>query len=84
MRENWEEETGGATLPEKDLHCERLQALSVYQHHCLQVQVHHANLFTELQLESGGLQNSRQEPMVNPIEGLGLIQIDQHRLGGVF
>ena len=27
----------------------------------------------ELRFESGGLQNSRQEPMINPVEGLGLI-----------
>ena len=35
--------------------------------------VHHANPSAELRFESGSLQNSRQKPMVNPIEGLGLI-----------
>ena len=53
--------------------------LPVHLHHCLQVVVHHANLF-----ESNGLQNSYQKPMVNPIEGLGLIQIDQHGFGAIF
>ena len=37
------------------------------------VVVHHVNPFAELQFESGGLKNSRQEPMINSVEGLGLI-----------
>ena len=44
----------------------------------------HANPFTELRFESGGLQNSHQEPMVNPIKGFGLIQIEHGGFGTVF
>ena len=46
---------------------------SFHMHHCLMVVVHHANPSAELRVEFGSLQNSRQKPMVNPIEGLGLI-----------
>ena len=42
-------------------------------HHCLGVVVHHANPSAELRFESGSLQNSRQKPIVNPVEGLGLL-----------
>ena len=46
--------------------------------------VQNADPFAELRLESGGLQNRRQELVVHPIEGLGLIQIDQRGLVVVF
>ena len=46
---------------------------SVHLHHCLRVVVHHVNPSAELRLESRSFQNSRQKPMVNPIEGLVLI-----------
>ena len=45
----------------------------VHLHHRLWVMVQNADTFVELRFESGGLQNCRQEPMVHPIEGLGLI-----------
>ena len=35
-------------------------------------------------LKSGGFQNSHLEPMVDPIEGLELIQMDQRGFGAVF
>ena len=44
----------------------------------------YANPFTELQFESSSLQNSYQKPMVNPIEGLGLILIDQCGFGAIY
>ena len=43
----------------------------------MQLVVHHANPFAEPWFKSGSFQNSHQEPMVNPIKGLRLIQIDQ-------
>ena len=82
--EDIEKRRQGETLPDQTVGCKNLRALPVHLHHCLRVVVHHANPFAELQFESGGFQYSRQEPMVNPIEGLGQIQIDQHSFGAVF
>ena len=61
------------SLRSEDIDRECPRTSSVHLHHCLRVVVHHANPSAELRLESGSLQNSRQKPMVNPIEGLGLI-----------
>ena len=63
----------GAALPDRMFDREGLRTPSVHLHHCLRVVVHHVNPSAELRLESSSLQNSRQKPMVNPIEGLGLI-----------
>ena len=52
---------------------ESLRALSVHLHYRLKDVVHHANQFAKLQVESVSLQNSRQKPMVNLVEGFGLI-----------
>ena len=71
--EDGEKGRQGAALPDRSLDCERPRMTSVYLHHCLRVVVHHANPSAELRFESGSLQNRRQKPMVNPIEGLGLI-----------
>ena len=46
--------------------------------------VHYASPSVELWFESGGLENSRHKPMVNLIEGLGLIKIDQRSFSAVF
>ena len=82
--ENIEKRRQYATRPDRTLNFKSLRALPVHLHYCLQVVVHHTNPFAELRLESGGLQNSCQEPMVNPIKDLGLIQIDQRSFSAVF
>ena len=74
----------GAILPDWTLYRESLRALPVPLQYCLRVVVHHANPFAKLLLESGGFQKCHQEPMVNAIEGLELIQIDQRGFGAVF
>ena len=71
--EDIEKRRHGAALPDRTLDCEHSRTPSVHLHLCLRVVVHHANPSAELQFASGSLQNSRQKPMVNPIEGLGLI-----------
>ena len=71
--EDIEKRRQGATLRDQPFDYERLRTLPVYLHHRLRVVVYHTNPNPELWLESGGLQNSRQEPMVNPIKGLGVI-----------
>ena len=63
----------GAALPDRTLDSERPRTPSVHLHNCLRVVVHHVNPSAKLRFESGSLRNSRQKPMVNPIEGLGLI-----------
>ena len=68
--EKWRQE---AALPDRTLDHEHPRTPSVHLCHYLRVVVHHANLSAELRFESGSLQNSRQKPMVNPIEGLGPI-----------
>ena len=73
-----------ATLPDQSLNHESLQVIPIHMHHCLRVVVHHANPFAELWFESGSFQNSCQEPIVNPIKGLGLIQIDQRGFDAIF
>ena len=62
-----------AALLDRSLDRERPRTPSVHLHHCLRVVIHHANPFAEFQFESGSLQNRHQKPMVNPIEGFGLI-----------
>ena len=71
--EDIEKRGQGETLPDRSLDRKSLRTLSVHLHQRLQVVVQHAVPFAELRLESGGLQNRRQEPIVHPIEGLGLI-----------
>ena len=71
--EDIEKRRQGATLLDRPLNSERLQAIPVHLHHRLLVVVYHANPFAELWFESGDLQNSRQEPMINTVVGLGLI-----------
>ena len=71
--EDIEKKRQGATLPDRPLDRECLRTLFVYLHHCLRVVVQHADPFAELRLESGGLQNCCQEPIVHPVEELGLI-----------
>ena len=66
--EDIEKRRQGAALPDRTLDREYPRTPSVHLHNCLRVMVHHAN-----PSESGSLQNRRQEPMVDPIEGLGLI-----------
>ena len=73
QREDIEKRRQRAALPDRTLDRERPRKPSVHLHHCLRVVVHHANPSAELRFESGSLQNSGQKPMVNPIEGLGLI-----------
>ena len=63
----------GAARPDRMLDRERLQTPSVHLHHCLRVVVHHTNPSAELRVESDSLQNRRQKPIVNLIEGLGVI-----------
>ena len=71
--EDIEKRRQGATPPDRTLDRECPRTPFVHLHHCLRVVVHHVNPSAELRLESGDLQNSGQKPMVNPIEGLGLI-----------
>ena len=71
--EDIEKRRQGAALPEWSLDRKSPQMPSVHLHHRLWVVVHHADPFAELWFESSGLQNCHQEPMVHPIEGLGLI-----------
>ena len=71
--EDIEKREQGVALPDRSLDRESPRTPSVHQHHRLWVGVQHADLFAELRFESGGLQNRHQEPMVHPIEGLGLI-----------
>ena len=73
QREDIEKRRQRAALPDRTLDRDHPRTPSVHLHHCLRVVVHHANPSAELRFESGSLQNRRQEPMVNPIEGLGLI-----------
>ena len=73
QREDIEKRRQGAALPDRSLDRDHPRTPSVHLHHCLRVVVHHANPSAELRFESGSLQNRRQEPMVYPIEGLGLI-----------
>ena len=73
QREDLEKRRQRAALPDRTLVCERPRTPSVHLHHCLRVVVHHGNPSAELRLESDSLQNSRQKPIVNPIESLGLI-----------
>ena len=73
QREDIKKRRQRAALPDRTFDRERPRTLSVHLHHCLRVVVHHANPSAELWLESGSLQNSGQKPMVNPIEGLGLM-----------
>ena len=61
------------TLTDRLLDNERPRTLPVHLHHCPRAVIQHDNLSVELRLESGGLQNHRQELMVHPVEGLGLI-----------
>ena len=72
-----------ATLPDQTPDHENLWVLPVHLHHCLRVVVHHANQFAELRLKSGGFQNSHQEPMIDPIKDLVLIQIDQRGFSAI-
>ena len=73
QREDIEKRRQRAALPDRTLDRHHPRTPSVHLHHCLRVVVHHANPSAELRLESGSFQNRRQEPMVYPIEGLGLI-----------
>ena len=62
-----------AALRDRSLNRENPRMPSVHLHQCLRVVLHHANPSAEFRLESGSLQNRRQKPIVNPIEGLVLI-----------
>ena len=73
QREDIEKRRQKAALPDRTLDRNHPRMPSVHRHHCLRVVLHHANPSAELRFESGSLQNRRQEPMVDPIEGLGLI-----------
>ena len=70
QREDIEKRRQRAALPDRTLDHDHPRTPSVHLHHCLRVVVHHAHPSAELRFESGSLQNRRQEPMVNPIEGL--------------
>ena len=73
QREDIEKRRQRAALSDRTLDRERPRTPSVHLHHCLRVVVHHANPSAELRFESDSLETSGQKPMVNPIEGLGLI-----------
>ena len=73
QREDREKRRQRAALLDRTLDRDRPRTPSVHLHHCLRVVVHYAYPSAELRFESVSHQNSRQEPMVNPIEGLGLI-----------
>ena len=73
----------GSTLLDQTLDRESLLAPSVHLNHRLWVVIYHSNQFVELRFESGGFQNSHQEPMVNPIGDFGLINLDQCGFGAI-
>ena len=73
-----------ATLLDLPLECECLRMLCIHLYHHLGVVVQHPDPFAELWFEPSGLQNRCQKLMVHPIEGLGLIQIDQCSFSVVF